>query len=248
MPDRYNISIVTYTNEVTDLERCLASIQRQGVNTKIIVVDNLGSAVVKELIKGLPEVDYYSLPNPGFGAAHNFATTKFDASGYRVFLNPDIVLEIGCLQEIANCFNANPEVVLLSPMLYNTDGSQQQFVRNYPSIVNMVKRVFLSTKNNFIYNSEPFCSAKFMHGAFFVLNNKLETDQFGFDERYFLYLEDIDFCISMRERGDIGIATRASATHRHMKQSRKISKLTLYHLRSFIQFWMKNGTMREKRP
>ena len=170
---------------------------------------------MKALLDTKPAIKYYSLPNPGFSGGHNFATSKFQTSGYRIFLNPDIVLDDNCLVAVQKCFNENPEVVMVSPRLLNIDGTEQNFIRNYPGIHNLISRILGREESFYLNKDESFFNAHYMHGAFFIIDKEINKDVVKLDERYFLYLEDIDFCILMQNYGKIGVATLANATHKH---------------------------------
>jgi N-acetylglucosaminyl-diphospho-decaprenol L-rhamnosyltransferase len=244
LPDIFNISIVSYSNVFDELKRCLDSISRQSVNTEVIIIDNLGSDDLKIMTEKYENTKYYSLPNPGFGAAHNFASDLFKHKGYRVFLNPDIILRDECLEQILTYFCKYPEISLLSPMLTNTDHSLQHFVRSYPSFPNMIKRIF-KIDNDILNHSQFFTLVDYIHGAFFVLN-KNANSEIQYDERYFLYLEDIDLCITAKKFGHVCVANRAFAMHSHQKASHHSLRLLCVHLNSFIKFWYKHGFFKRR--
>jgi GT2 family glycosyltransferase len=241
MSEHFNISIVTFTNDISDIEKCLISLEKQNISMHIIVVDNLGSASVENFIKGWENVKYHRLANPGFGAAHNFATNQFIRTGYRIFLNPDIELKAGCLIELLQAFKSNNDLILASPKLLNNDETDQKFVRQYPSILNLIMRVIGVEKNKTLLSFKDVEKVNLINGAFFVLSNKLNNEELKFDERYFLYLEDLDFCIRLSSVGSIGVVHKALALHGHDRASRKNINLLLIHLRSFLYFWYKHG-------
>ena len=245
MCDQFNISIVSYTKDTSDLHMCLDSLKNQHVMKNVIIVDNLGSLAIKTLSSKYEFVQYFQLPNVGFGAGHNFASSKFSQGGYRVFLNPDICLPDQCLNIIKNCFKKNSGVSLLSPILLNLDGSYQQFVRDYPGLPSMLKRIFFNKNSqpDYTLKDKMFVDTKYMHGAFFVIDKGISTHQSMFDERYFLYLEDIDLCISMADYGRVGVCLDAKVFHRHGKASRKLSRITWIHFISFVKFWLKHGIL-----
>lgn len=247
MSDNFNISIVTFTNDINDIEKCLISLEKQNVSMQIIVVDNLGSANVRSFIKGWKNVKYIKLDNPGFGAAHNFATNQFLRAGYRIFLNPDIVLKDRCLIELSEAFSSDKDLILASPKLLNNDETEQKFVRLYPSILNLMMRVIGSEKNKALSLQKEIEKVNLINGAFFITSDKLRNDELKFDEKYFLYLEDLDFCIRLGYLGTIGVVHKALALHGHDRASRKNIRLLLVHIRSFLYFWYKHGFFKKVR-
>lgn len=238
----FNISIVTFTHELDDLRNCISSIFAQNEPVQLVVVDNLNSSAVKDYIASLPDVLYYCLSNPGFGAAHNSANAHFHVSGYRVFLNPDIEMSPFCLTNLRIFFENNQDYALVSPILYNRDGSMQRIIRKYPSIFELIKRKLtgssLELEPDFVGG---VCRAEFLHGAFFVINRGIPNEQQSYDPRYFMYLEDFDLCIALRRLGKIGVVQAASAIHTHGRGSRKHLRLFATHLRSILKFWKKHG-------
>ena len=244
----FNISIVTYTHDINDLKKCVESIFIQKELVQLIIVDNLRSHIVKDYVTKLSNVLYFELPNPGFGAAHNFANNYFKFSGHRVFLNPDIEMSPLCLTRLRTFFEEKQGYSLVSPLLSNYDGSMQRIIREYPSIFKLIKR---NLSSNYLEDTEPnfvdgVCSAELLHGAFFVINKRIPENFQCYDTRFFMYLEDFDLCIALQDFGKIGIVQDASAIHRHNRGSRKNIKLFTLHLLSFIKFWNKHGYFYER--
>ena len=107
--------------------------------------------------------------------------------------------------------------------------------------------------NEFKISEGKPCVNTYFHNSFkgrFLLENnyfknscwKTKVDKnILFDERYFLYLEDLDFCIRLSSVGYIGVVHKALALHGHEQASRKNINLLLIHLRSFLYFWYKHG-------
>lgn len=244
----FNISIVTYTHNISDLKKCIESIFKQNEPVQLIIVDNLGSNIVRDYVTKFTNTLYFELPNPGFGAAHNFANNHFKSLGYRVFLNPDVEMAPFCLFNIRKFFEKKKGYSMVSPMLYNSDGSMQGIIRQYPFILQLIKRNFLrkyliDTIPNFI---DGVCSVELLHGAFFVIDYVVPKNFQFYDTRYFLYLEDFDLCIKLRRFGKIGVLQAATAIHRHNRGSKKNINLFLTHLRSLLKFWNKHGYLYER--
>jgi len=237
---------VTFSDDLSDLKRCINSIDLQQEQVEIIIIDNLNSVVIRNFAKSRAGMSYYNLPNPGFGAGHNFASDKFQLNGHRIYLNPDIEMYPDCLAKIKLCFVENKDYVLLSPQLINLDGTRQKFIRNFPSILNIFKRIFgleEDIKTNLFDKVYP---VDYIHGAFLVLSEYVNPKIAKYDEDYFLYLEDFDLCHRISEFGKVGVVLQAFALHVHARSSRKSIKLKLIHLRSLLIFWKKFGLFRRR--
>lgn len=237
---------MTFSDNLTDLERCINSIDLQKEQVEIIIIDNLNSVKIRNFAKSREGMSYYSLPNPGFGAGHNFASDKFELNGHRVYLNPDIEMYPYCLEKIKLCFFENKDYLLLSPQLINLDGTRQKFIRNFPSIFNIFKRIVGLQEDIQLNLSDKVQPVDYINGAFFVLSEYVNPKIAKYDEDYFLYLEDFDLCHRISEFGKVGVVLQAMALHVHARSSRKSIKLMLIHLRSLFIFWKKFGLFKRK--
>ncbi len=205
MPPRLCIIIVNYnTGEL--LSRCLDSIraQRQG-DCRVIVVDNASVDESVELVRsGYPEVRLIANDrNLGFAAANNQAIEETNAE-FLFFLNPDTELQPGCLVEIMAFMAAHPEIGMAGPAIINSDGSHHSTVEDsYPGSHYSCGEV----------DDLPGDIA-WLLGAALVVRRKVIADVCGFDERFFLYAEDIDLCLEIRKKNwSLGYIPTAKVLH-----------------------------------
>lgn len=189
--------------------------------------------------------------NVGFGKGHNeiFKRTTQKNATY-LFLNPDIEISGSAIKKALAFLKKNPRVGLLSPKLLNRDGSIQLACRFIPKPYTLIKRfLFKSTsdafplsayKNNFL--------APFIHGACFFMRGEVFKSVGGFDERYFMYMEDLDLCRKIQSKKlSVTLFNEVTAIHHHHKGSAKNFKLFLYHVRSFIRYFNKWGWFIDKK-
>jgi len=186
------IIIVNY-NTADMLVRCLHSISSQsGDNHEVIVVDNASQDNSLESTKAtFPWVKVIANKrNLGFARANNQAL-GISKSKYIYFLNPDTELKEGAFDAIVEFMESNPEVGLAGTRILNPDGSFQSSVeKRYPG--ERHSRGELSgLKGNIAW-----VSGASMVARRFVLRNIR-----GFDERFFIYGEDLDLCLSVRKSG-----------------------------------------------
>jgi hypothetical protein len=245
------ISIVSYGTNIQVLDRVISSIGLDSlmISSDLLIVDNLGSADLKLYCS---ENDYkyvYPGANLGFGCGHNLAATFFEST-YKVhlILNPDVFISPQTIMVAFNYLQENTAVSLVSPRLLNEDGSIQNICRFLPSVFRLMTRVvskFISIEvarleDQFNLSETPI-SVPAIHGACFFVRACSFVQVNGFDDRYFLYVEDIDLCRELGEMGSIVYLPTCTAVHTHAKGSYKNMRLFRYHLRSFVTYFMKWG-------
>ncbi len=199
------IIIVSY-NTASLLIRCLDSIRRQkGVDRRVIVVDNASADRSVELVRsGYPEVEVIANDrNLGFAAANNLAIAEV-SEDLLFFLNPDTELRPGCLSAGIEFMKVNPDIGMAGAALVNRDGSPHNSVEQQ-------------------YPGEHYSQGKFdrlpgkiawLLGAALLARKKAIAAVRGFDERFFLYAEDIDLCLELRKLGwRLGFISEAVVMH-----------------------------------
>lgn len=193
-PQGLSLSIVVVSyNTVALLRDCLASIQPQlGTRREVIIVDNASSDGSADMVRDrYPDtVLVASEKNLGFGRANNHALSI--AKGDLIWLlNPDTCLEADALGAAVRFMARNPAIGMAGTALINPDGSPQSSVeRSYPG----------QRYANPIFGCLPGDIAWVM-GASIIARRDVLQAVGGFDERFFLYGEEIDLCLRVRKAG-----------------------------------------------
>ncbi len=204
---RCKLSIIVVNHNTADmLVRCLHSIRSQHSNdAEAIVVDNAsqdGSVMV--LRNAFPWVKLIAnRQNLGFAKANNQAV-EFATGDYIYFLNPDTEIKEGAFSAIIEFMVVNPEVGLAGTRILNPDGSPQSSVETrYPG--ERHSRGELSGLRGDI---------AWVLGASMIIRRSVFRDIGGFDERFFMYGEDLDLCAAVRMAGwKIGFIPNAVVVH-----------------------------------
>ncbi|MFN8140613.1 MAG: glycosyltransferase family 2 protein [Fimbriimonadales bacterium] len=209
MPDfELSITICSW-NTSDELAACLRSIEavRSEANFEVIVVDNASEDGSPDMVeKEFPWVCLHRMvENLGFGKGHNFAFTK--ASGKLLMpLNSDTVVKPGAIKQLIEFMNQNVNVGIVGPKLLNPDGSLQYSCRKFPTPAAALFRntplgkFFPNTRFVKEYlmtewkHDEPM-DVDWVSGAAFVMRRELYDKIGGFDERFFMYMEDVDLCM-----------------------------------------------------
>jgi GT2 family glycosyltransferase len=195
------------------LRDCLSSIAvaRQHLQIQVIVVDNASRDGSREMAEsGFPQFEVLnSGGNLGFGKANNLSRTRVQ-SDLVLFLNPDTVLLENSLVPMVEFMRQHSEVGGLGcRMLYPNGEIQEQGLQYVPTPwTEFLSLLFLSTGTRRRFRKllpwlDPNQSAyatKLYGGC--LLCRKAVLDQVGwFDERYFMYVEDVDLCLAILKRG-----------------------------------------------
>jgi N-acetylglucosaminyl-diphospho-decaprenol L-rhamnosyltransferase len=198
------ISLVNTNNRELLLD-CLRSLERAAAETVLqtIVVDNASTdgsaAAVRE---AFPDVEVVERDRRhGFGANHNQAIAR--AKGrYVLILNEDTVLGDGMLDRMRRFMDQHPEVGACGPKILNADGSQQPSAFRFPTPARVALTTLTLQRRGWI-QSQPDHVARvdWVCGAAILARLPALRAVGGFDERLFIYSEDPDLCLRMREAG-----------------------------------------------
>lgn len=168
------------------------------------VVDHSNDDLLGSWVMSLsPKVRYVHEPNRGFGAGHNRAirAALADGADVHVIVNPDISFRAGTLETIAAHLRAHPEIGLLMPKTLNPDGSLQYNCKLVPTPLDLIGRRFLPkawmrrrmrTFQMMDRDYSQTFEAPYLCGCFMAFRTEALREVGLFDERFFLYPEDID--------------------------------------------------------
>jgi len=168
----------------------------------------------------------------GFGANHNSAFEYLDPDIFLI-LNPDIeFIEDFDLDLLVNIINAS-QVGVTSPIILDKNGVLEDYKRSDLTLKNLFKRKFLK------YPDSKF---DWYAGMFLIVTRPVFRSLGGFDPRFFMYVEDCDFCMRAAQNGYIvADTTNISVKHDARRNSQKLfSKHAYWHVQSLLKYWMKN--------
>lgn len=246
-----SISIVTYNsaNEILEVLKSLECIKT--LNPAVFVVDNCSSDNTVNLVK-----EYYpdvvvieSDSNLGFGAGHNLAIRQIE-SDYHFVVNPDIHVEKQQIENMISFMNDNPDVVLLSPKVLNSDGSEQFLPRKKPSIRYCLggrfehkSKVCKKWRDAYTLRNENITEPTeidFCTGCFMLFRSSTLKQSGGFDENYFLYFEDADITLAMQKYGKTVYLPSVNVVHEWQRgntRSRKGQRICIESMMYYFKKW-----------
>ncbi|ANF82876.1 glycosyl transferase [Acinetobacter sp. NCu2D-2] len=242
-------SIVLYKHLYEELSPTLDSLLNSDEISKIVLVDNDQSDWANKLSN--PKIIYLkSEGNYGFGYGHNIAIKKFSHDcQYFLICNPDISFEKSEFTRLIEFAKTQPHIGLFLPRIMKLDGSNQYGARLLPTPMNLFARRFSPKIASYLddnyllrkYKIDKPIFAPSLLGCFMLFDsNKLMTLG-GFDERFFMYMEDIDLSRRCAEKFGNIYYPFAFVTHLHEQGSYKNPVLLKAHIKSAWQYFNKWG-------
>ena len=208
--DDLDVVIVSYRSREL-LRACLDSLRRHppAGPLKVIVVDNGSGDGTAEMIRGqYPEVELIASPtNLGFAAATNLGARTGSAT-FVLALNPDTAVTEGALDTVLRALESHPEVAVVGPRLVRADGSLDHAAkRSFPTPLSALgyftglgRRAGI--RGRLAGYTAPDVEAgpvDAVNGAFMLMRRSTFEAAGGFDEGYWMYMEDLDLCYRFDE-------------------------------------------------
>ncbi len=253
------ISLVLYNNDFSDVKNIMDDFLSSSLDLFIYVIDNSDKSN-SMFFKKIKNTEYiFNNRNLGYGRAHNIAIKKaIDSNSvYHLIVNPDIRFDKNTLSKLSLFMSQNENVGLLMPKVFYPSEKLQFLCKLIPRPKDLVIRRFFPIKSitkktnkiyelrDFDYNSNieiPYISGCFM----FARTNALKMVN-GFDERFFLYFEDLDLSRRVGEKWKTVFYADSTIYHTYKKESYKNNKILFYHIASSIKYFNKWGWFFDKR-
>jgi N-acetylglucosaminyl-diphospho-decaprenol L-rhamnosyltransferase len=223
------------------------SVLAQGVES-VVVVDNAGGgASLRALGDRARDVLVVSPGrNLGMGAGANRGVAALADSDYVVVANPDVVLHGGAVDAMVGALEAHGSWGLVGPTILTEASTPYPSMRRFPSVVDAVGHATLGRvwpRNPFTrryreQGAAPDGTADWVSGSCFLVRRGLFEQLGGFDERYFMFAEDMDLCWRAHRAGaEVGTAPDAVVTHAE-GVSRRVApyRMQVAHHRSALRF------------
>jgi hypothetical protein len=245
--------IIVNWNSGKLLSDCIDSIESDNIENigKIIVVDNHSRDQSEVLCNQSTKVVVVKNPkNYGFAKSCNIGAMYCD-SEFILFLNPDTVLFPNSLSETLKFMrrNANQNIGITGIQLLDSHGTIARHSSDFPTPFSFfirstgIHKIFLSLDHvSSDWDHDQTKEVSHVIGAYFFVRRKLYDQLEGFDERFFIYLEDLDFSVRAKALGfSTYFISSIQSMHIGGGVSRKIkAKRLFYSLRSRIIYSYKH--------
>lgn len=244
-------SIVAYRNSVPMLNRAITSFLESAPNSVLYLIDNSPTDALRQIVSSPRVIYVHCRQNIGFGAAHNIALRSvMHHSTYHLVLNPDVYFDSPVIPELQAFMDANPDVGLVMPKVLNPDGTLQRLCKLLPSPWTLITRNFLpplAERENFTYelqftDYQRLLDVPFLSGCFMFLRMSVLESAGLFDERYFLYAEDLDLCRRIHQHARTVYYPHAVIYH----DQEKAKGLLFHKIRSLSQYFNKWGWLHDE--
>jgi len=247
-------AVVVSYNSAVYLPDCLRSLRSEGV-TEVVVVDNASSDGSPEVVRtadaGVTVVE--TGVNLGFGSGANRGVAV-TGSDYVLILNPDTVVEPGTVKALTAALDRDDGLAVVGPRIENLDGTLYPSVRRFPNLTVAFGHAFIGL----VWPANPYTrryrmldwdhdrpadDVDWVGGACLLVRRSAFDLVAGFDEAYFMYVEDVDLCWRLGRAGwRIGYDPGGRVVHALGGSSRLMPyRMIAEHHRSLLRFVSKTS-------
>ncbi len=249
------VSLVTYNHTPAELEQIIQQLSNSMDVAEILLIDNSEKQNLNSLLDFTKLNYHFAGSNLGYGKAHNIGIHKSIINNvpYHLVINPDILVNQEVIKELVMFMDNNADVGLVMPQIRYRDDSLQYLCKKLPTPFDLIGRRFIPGPLKNIFQ-EALDSYELKHkdynqqmdvpnlsGCFMFMRTSVLAKIGGFDERYFMYLEDTDLCRRIGSVTRTLYYPKVNVIHGYAKDSYKSFKLLKYHIQSAIAYFNKWG-------
>jgi len=171
----------------------------------------------------------------GFGANHN-AAFRQSSGGYFCVLNPDVRLDSDPFPALCRALDSE-NIGVAAPVVLSPVGAIEDSARKFPTLPSLVRKALARRQTlDYAFGNEPF-SPDWVGGMFMLFRREVFERAGGFDERYFLYYEDVDLCRRLARLGyRVQLVPAARVVHNARRWSHASIRYLLWHIASLLRY------------
>jgi N-acetylglucosaminyl-diphospho-decaprenol L-rhamnosyltransferase len=242
-------AIVVNYNAGDHLVDCVRSLREAGVG-RVVVVDNASTDGSPARLRAAdPDADVLLVgANLGYGGGVNRGLPR-GSEDYVLVLNPDVVVAPDAVNALVAALDADPKIGIVGPRIAEVDGELYPSARAFPRLGDAIGHAFvgLATTDNpfsrrYLMTDWDHATARdvdWVSGACFLARRAALTPMGGFDEAYFMYLEDVDLCWRAGRGGwRVRYEPEAHVTHvQGLSTGQAPYRMLAAHHRSLLRYW-----------
>ena len=244
-------SLVLYNNKIEECKRVLNCLLNSPID-KIYLIDHSPNNILSCLKKYSERIEYMWHINTGYGAGHNLAIHHAVEIGskYHLISNVDIFFDKDVIPALIDYMEIHEDVGLIMPKVFYPNGELQKLCKRLPTPWDLICKRFLPPKlakkqveklclQHFDYNS--LLNVPWLSGCFLMCRSVILERIHGFDERFFMYAEDIDFSRRCHMISRTVYNPNIQIVHDHKASSYHSIKMLIAHITSVMKYFFKWG-------
>lgn len=242
-------SLVIYHNSRREINILLDSVLRSPID-KLYIIDNSRHDLYRALEQRSPRICYIHNINDGYGAAHNIAMREAIRlrAKYHIVINPDIYFSGGTIESLIKYMDNHKDIGWVMPKILYPGGEVQHLCKLLPTPYDLIIRRFLPSRllgrvrdrfNPKISDRE--LNMPYLSGCFMFLRVSALRKVGLFDERFFMYGEDLDLSRRMHRQYKTIYYPGAAVVHAHRAESYHSGKMLWVHIENIAIYFNKWG-------
>jgi GT2 family glycosyltransferase len=246
-------SIVTYKTNIDELRKVITCTANSIVKN-IYIIDNSPTDNLKIISGFSDKITYiFNNANLGYGKAHNIAIRKSieKQTKYHIIINPDIFFKEGVIETLAKFMDDNEDIGHVMPKIIYPNGELQYLCKLIPRPLDLLFKRFIPFKsykeklmNKFqlkFTGYEQIMNIPYLSGCFMFLKIEALKKVGLFDERFFMYPEDIDLTRRIHKEYRTIMYPHVEVIHAHAAESYSNKKMLYIHISNMIKYFNKWG-------
>ena len=236
-----SISVVSH-GQIALVMQCLADLQRYCSPhiAEVLLTINIPEELPTTLHQFAFPVRVIRNPNPqGFGANHNQAASLAQTEFFCV-LNPDARFQEDVFPALLDALVQDSQLGVVAPRIVNAQNQPEDSARYFPTSWELLGKLLLRRASRVYPTGEQSIAyPDWVAGMFMLFRLTTFRALGGFDQRYFLYYEDVDFCARLwLSRHRVGYLPTVSAVHDAQRASHRKLNYLIWHITSVMRFFL----------
>lgn len=245
------VSIVLYKTKADEILNVYQCLQKSAIEFRLFLIDNSPEDKLRTVIKDSNVHYIFTGKNLGFGKAHNLAINQIiNKCDYHLVINSDISFSSNVLRQLIDYMKEHPDVGQIMPKVLSPNGEIQYLCKLLPTPFDLIFRRFFPSsffrrrKDKFELKFTGYngiMEVPYLSGCFMFLRTSALKDTGAFDERFFMYPEDIDLTRRIHERFKTIFYPEVFIVHDHARESYKKTTMLFIHIINMIRYFNKWG-------
>jgi len=246
------VSFVLYNTDLAEVRNAVRQVLASPGRHHVVLIDNSEPSLD---LAGMASADVTVVSvgkNIGYGAGHNIALRRFaQAARYQFVLNTDLEFGPEVIPGMIAFLDQRPDVGMAMPQVRYPDGNRQYLCRILPRPIDIFARGLLPDHRwsralsrryeAHGWSHDESISFPFLSGCFMAIRPAALARAGLFDERFFLFAEDLDLSRRLHRISKTVLCPSVIVVHEYRTKTSSNRRRKLYLVRSFIKYFNKYG-------